>query len=300
MPDRSAGPSAPRGRRGPCRRRPRAAGRVGGRDDRLVELTPPTSMQATCVGGDAEVGRQAADRLGELRAGRQLLDHHGRRADHGDVEHHGVVGQVLDLDDRHGPCSRTAASASRRPMYGSPPPPVPSTAAPRARAEQSSPISVIGRTVGVVGRVSAPGAVTVVVIGPAPEREVTDGLGADACGVAGQVRDRDLVEVHDRDAGRVRAGGDGTVDRFLRASSTTADALAVADGVDLVDLARDLGDRGADGVGHGVSSVCWAGARCRVPGGSRAAGRSRRRPRPRAVDPTRCACARRRRRRARR
>src|ERR1041384_223728 len=94
-----------------------------------------------------------------------------------------------------GPCCRAACGASSLPRYGSPPPPVPRIAAPTAMSSSSaSPTS----------RNADP-----------PEVEVTDRLDADARRVAGQIGDRDVVDVHDVHAVPFGARGDRAVDGFL-------------------------------------------------------------------------------------
>src|SRR5438876_5930219 len=93
-----------------------------------------------------------------------------------------------------GPYSCTDWIAINIPIYGSPPPPVPSTAAPMARSWMFCTSSI---------RMSF------------LQRQVAHGLDVHANGVAGQVRQRHLVHLDDLDAVRHRAGCQGLVQRVL-------------------------------------------------------------------------------------
>src|SRR5207248_426077 len=134
-----------------------------------------------------------------------------------------------------GPCSRMAWRASSLPIYGFPPPPVPRTAAPRARSSRSR--SPTSRAI-----------VTT-------QRQVTDGLGPDPDRVARQVGQGYLLDVDDLDARSQGPRGGGLVDGFLADRFQRVFPCLVGQRDDLVDLAADLGDGGADGVGDG--EVIW-------------------------------------------
>src|SRR5256885_9428208 len=125
-----------------------------------------------------------------------------------------------------GPCCRTARCASSLPMYGSPPPPVPRIAAPTAMSSISaSPTS----------RNAHP-----------PEIEIADGLHADARGVARQIRDRHILDVDHPDRAAVGACGDRALDCLCLRLLDRLRPRRPLERDDLVDLATDLRDRGAD------------------------------------------------------
>src|SRR5437773_9594126 len=105
-------------------------------------------------------------------------------------------------------------------MYGSPPPPVPSTAAPTARSSRS--FSETSRN----GRLLEP--------------EVTDCLHPDSYGIAGEVANRDVVNIDYLDRAGKCAGCNGLVDSLLLRLAQRMIARPALQGVDAINLATDL------------------------------------------------------------
>src|ERR1700737_4728100 len=115
-------------------------------------------------------------------------------------------------------------------MYGLPPPPVPSTAAPMARSSRSC--SVTCRNAFRL------------------QLELSDSLDADPRGTARQVTQWNFLDVDDMDGVPVCPCGDRLVDSLLLRQFEGFVARLLLQREDAVHLAAHLRDRRSDGIGH--------------------------------------------------
>ena len=173
----------------------------------VVELSPPASIEIVWVIGLRDEVPERLEGADHLVAARQLLDHHRRCAHHRRGHDERVVRNLVDRTElRPAACSANACCASSVPMYGSPPPPVPRIAAPTAMSSSSaSPTSRNGHP---------------------PELEVADRLDPDPRRVAGEVRERHVLDVDDLDAGRLAPAATA-----LSTASAFASSIAASRGI---------------------------------------------------------------------